>query len=104
MATQTAIFPFGSRNGVTATLNGSTATSAIIVGSYVLVAVNASDDVTITLGSATTAPTTPSATVGFRIPANQTVTIDLGRNYDRFMIFNTGSGGITYSYQVLARS
>lgn len=103
MAEFSAIFPFGTQNGVTATLNATTASSAISVGTNTLVAFNATDDVTITIGTATVAPTTPSATVGFRIPANTTTILSFDRNHSKFQIYNGTAGVVTYSYQILSR-
>lgn len=84
-------------NGTTASLSAVTASSAIVLGTGAVFAINASQDLTITFGVSGSIAT-PSATVGFRIPANVTMMWDLDAA-DRFMIFNSAaSAAATYSY------
>lgn len=100
MATFSAIL-IPSGTGVTATVAATTATSGIKLSTYAKVSINASADVEIVFYSSKTAtPPIPSATVGFRIPANSTFTFDLGSSLDTFALFNTAAAVTTYSYQI----
>lgn len=102
MATFSAIL-IAAGSGVTATLAGTTASSGIKLSTYTKFAINATQDIEIVIYSSKTATApVPSATVGFRIPANATMTFDMGSSYDSFAIFNTNASTATYSYQVLS--
>ena len=103
MATFSAILvPAGA--GVTvASLAGTTASSGITLSTYAKFGINATGDMNIVFYSSKTASApVPSATNGFRIPANATMTFDLGGSMDTFAVFNTGSSAISYSYQLLS--
>lgn len=71
-----------------AALAASTASSEQVLGNGMLFAINGDQDLTIAFGVAGMAAPTNAA---FRIPANQTYTFDLGRNYDRIRVFNLSS-------------
>lgn len=102
MATFSAIL-IAAGNGVTATLNATTATGSIKLAPYTKFAINATADMEIVIYSSKTATSpVPSATVGFRIPANATMTFDMGSSCDTFALFNTAASTSTYSYQVLS--
>jgi len=100
MAYQSRILTFPV-SGVTGTLTATTASSGITLGQNAVFAINATQDIEIVCypsGSVVV----PSATVGFRIPANATYTIDMGTSCDTFAIYNAGSVTATYSYQLLS--
>lgn len=104
MALQSAILVPAATNGVTATLAGTTASAAIVIGTSGLFAINADQNLSITFGlSGGVAASTPSGTVGFVIPSGAIFTFDLGANFDSFKIYNTSGTSTTYSYQQLSR-
>ena len=101
MATFSAILiPAG--NGVTSTLAATTASGSITLSPYTKIAINATEDVTIVFYSSKGAAVVPSATVGMRLPANATMTFDMGSSLDTFAIFNSSATTATYSYQRLS--
>src|SRR5581483_3464364 len=68
-----------------AALATTTISSEQALGTNVVFAINADQDITIKFGIAGMAA---AATTDFRIPQNQTFTFFTGRNFDRIRVFN----------------
>ena len=80
--------------------NGSAGT-AVTLGVRVKFAINANQDINVVFYNSASAAVTPSATVGFRIPANSTMTFDLSNFSDTINFYNLGSSSTTVSIQQL---
>jgi hypothetical protein len=79
-----------------------TASAEQAVGQNCIVYISADQTLTITFGAAG-AVTTPSATVGFRIPANVPFSFDTGVGASSFKVFNTGASTSAVSIQTFSK-
>jgi hypothetical protein len=79
-----------------------TASAEQVFGANEIFAINATGDVNIRFGPAGNVPT-PSATVGFRIPAGSTMVFDVGRQWTSFKVFNTTAGNVNVYIQPLSK-
>ena len=99
MATFSAILvPAGAATNQT--VAGTTAGTAVVLGPRTKFAINANQDLNLVFYS-TTHTITPSATVGFRVPANATMTFDLSDFYDTIRFFNISGTSTVVSIQPL---
>ena len=84
------------------TLGASAASAIQTVGKNRLFAINADQDLIILFGNKAGPTISPTATVGYRIPANQQDTLDTGNAFDSFKVFNlSGSTAANVYIQLL---
>lgn len=108
MATYASIFiPVGgsTAGSTTADLNGTvggtSSSTEIVLGAYQLFAINANGDINIRFGNA---GMPAAAATDFRIPNGVIATYQVPKQWDRFRIYNPGSGSITYWIQPLRQT
>jgi hypothetical protein len=108
MATLSSIFvPAGgsTASAATADLNGTitagTSSAEIILSRYQIFAINANGDVNIRFGNS---GMPAAANTDFRIPGGLVATYQIPAQYDRFRLFNNGSGSVTYWIQPLVKT
>jgi hypothetical protein len=85
--------------------NGATTGSTITLGKNQMFVINSTQDISISFGNATGTMVAPGATAGYRIPANQQTTFDMGQNNDSFIIYNNSASTTSTTYvKILAVS
>lgn len=102
MATQTSIFIPGDSHTVSS-LGATTASAEQTYAKNGLFAINANQDVTITFGISGNVPT-PTATVGFRLPAGVVGQFDLGDWQNAFKVFNMAASAANVYWLELRRN
>ena len=100
MATLSAILVMDGVPGNSGSQTTGASTAQIFVGNRRLIAINADQDVRIRWGSVSG----PSAvSTDFRIPANQTFTLDSGDEHPYFSLFNGSGVTANYSWAYLSK-
>jgi uncharacterized cupredoxin-like copper-binding protein len=82
------------------TVAAGAASGEIVTGTNLVLAMNATQDVTITFGQSGMAAPTASS---FRVPAGTTIEVDMGQNHDRYRVFNIGTASAIVYTQLFSR-
>ena len=99
MAVYSAVFTFSEEPCITASLNASTASSAILLGTSRNFAIVASGAFCLTMGGSTMSAATASA---FEFPGGAVFTVATSGATDHISIYNPTASSITYWIQPLA--
>jgi hypothetical protein len=83
-----------------AALAATTSSAELAFGNNTIIAVNATQDITIAFGQAGMGAATAS---NFRIPANTTQTFDLGQTFSSIRVFNLAASAADVYVQPLSR-
>lgn len=83
------------------TLAGTTSTAAIVVTPNTLIAINATQDMSVRFSGS--AAVTAAVATDFRIPANSTFTFSVSENETKMFFYNDSSTTLTYWWQYLSK-
>jgi hypothetical protein len=100
MAVQASILSMSVEAGNSGTLANTTASAAIPVGLFRVIAINATQDMNIRFGNGSV----QAAATDFRIPANATFVFNTGQDTQDFSLYNNSGASLTYFWAYLQKN